>query len=317
MLSDLGNLLKKLVGKHHREAPSPPENKPAPHVRKVPSDPPAKDVSEIKEPAENKRKKVRETIQHPSETKPPQTKKRSRNKHGIKKIDVEEDLLKVFETEISDDPVIPPPKPRKNRHSAASGDTPNFNSNEKKSAAKAYRKNKNGIKILNSSHDLSDMFSEEPFYSDDPPDFQEPVQKMEDIPQPEEDFRKLLDESLFGKSKKKMMAEKDSDYQAPRVIPVSQKIKRYPAPQKDLDLHGFTASDARSKLEGFLKKEQVKGSLTVRVIVGKGLHSQGGAVLPDVAEDTIIELQSEGIVLAHRWENKKKSKSGAVIVYLA
>jgi hypothetical protein len=40
-------------------------------------------------------------------------------------------------------------------------------------------------------------------------------------------------------------------------------------------------------------------------------------VLPDVVEDKLIELKRQNIVLAYEWDKKKKSKSGAVIVYLA
>ena len=113
-----------------------------------------------------------------------------------------------------------------------------------------------------------------------------------------------------------MLLEKDSDYQSPKPVPLAQKIKRYPAPQKELDLHGFTAPEAKIKTQQFLKNERVKGVLTVIIIVGKGIHSKSGPVLPDVVEDTIQELQHENIVLAYRWEKKRKSKSGSVIVYL-
>ena len=50
--------------------------------------------------------------------------------------------------------------------------------------------------------------------------------------------------------------------------------------------------------------------------MGKGLHSEGGPVLPDVVEDLLKEMKKENIVLAYVWEGKKKIKSGSVVVYL-
>jgi hypothetical protein len=39
-------------------------------------------------------------------------------------------------------------------------------------------------------------------------------------------------------------------------------------------------------------------------------------VLPDVIEDLLVDLKARDIVLGFSWERKKKSRSGAVIVYL-
>ncbi len=54
----------------------------------------------------------------------------------------------------------------------------------------------------------------------------------------------------------------------------------------------------------------------MRIIVGKGLHSDPGPVLPDTIEDLLLDLKARDIVLGFSWERKKKSRSGAVIVYL-
>ena len=61
------------------------------------------------------------------------------------------------------------------------------------------------------------------------------------------------------------------------------------------------------------KKE---GYFTLRIIVGKGLHSEDGPVLPHVIEDLLKELKKDNIVLSYQWEGGKKSKSGAAIVHL-
>ena len=50
--------------------------------------------------------------------------------------------------------------------------------------------------------------------------------------------------------------------------------------------------------------------------MGKGLHSQGGAVLPDVIEDLAVALKRQKVVLTYRWEKRIKRKSGSLIVYL-
>ncbi len=55
---------------------------------------------------------------------------------------------------------------------------------------------------------------------------------------------------------------------------------------------------------------------TLRIIVGKGIHSEDGPVLPHVVEDLLKEMKKENIVLAYKWEGAKKLKFGAVLVYL-
>jgi hypothetical protein len=52
------------------------------------------------------------------------------------------------------------------------------------------------------------------------------------------------------------------------------------------------------------------------IIVGKGLHSQGKAILPDVVEKKITRLKRKKWLLGFEWEKKDKRKSGSLIVYL-
>jgi DNA-nicking Smr family endonuclease len=93
-------------------------------------------------------------------------------------------------------------------------------------------------------------------------------------------------------------------------------LRRYPEPQAQLDLHGATAPKARQRAESFIRTSVADGLFTLRLIVGKGLHSPEGAVLPDVIEDLLLALKRESLVLTFRWEKGLKRKSGAVIVYL-
>lgn len=102
----------------------------------------------------------------------------------------------------------------------------------------------------------------------------------------------------------------------PDPMPYHKRIKRYPPPENDLDLHGFTALGAELKARSFLISCQQQGYFTVRIIVGRGLHSELGPVLPDMIEDLLAKLKARDIVLGFVWERKKKSRSGAVIVYL-
>ena len=102
----------------------------------------------------------------------------------------------------------------------------------------------------------------------------------------------------------------------PKPMPLKRRIKRYPPPEADLDLHGFTAIGAQVKAQSFISSAHVQGFFTLRIIVGKGLHSESGPVLPHVVEDLLKEMKKENIVLSYKWEGAKKLKFGAVLVYL-
>ncbi len=130
----------------------------------------------------------------------------------------------------------------------------------------------------------------------------------EDSDAPEENFELLLEASLkqtSGPPKKK-----------PMPMPVKKRLKRYPPPEAELDLHGFTALGAELKAKAFISTCKHQGYFSLRIIVGKGLHSDMGPVLPNVMEDVLKILKDQNIVLAYEWEGQKKSKSGALIVYL-
>lgn len=126
-------------------------------------------------------------------------------------------------------------------------------------------------------------------------------------PDPEADFSTLLEASL---------KQNPLPRHAPKPVPLKRRLKRYPPPEADLDLHGFTTIGARVKTRSFISNAHVQGFFTLRIIVGKGLHSESGPVLPHVVEDLLKEMKKENIVLAYEWEGRKKSKSGAVRVYL-
>lgn len=134
-------------------------------------------------------------------------------------------------------------------------------------------------------------------------------------PEPEASFSELLDASLTGMDQRAMMKKK-KDAPPPNPVPLSKRLKRYPPPENDLDLHGFDARRAMVRAESFVRSSWRQGLFTLRIVVGRGLHSENGAVLPDVVEDLLARLKGEGIVLHFDWDRKRKRRSGSVIVFL-
>lgn len=162
---------------------------------------------------------------------------------------------------------------------------------------------KKGFRVLNDRHDLHRLFGGE-----DDERFNR-----------ENDFASMFEESQDDIYQKRLMKDKkQAEYQhRPRTQkPPSVKIKTYPPPQKELDLHGYTGDEAEIAAGHFIQDARQKRIQTVRIIVGKGLHSEGKAVLPDIIERMVIGLKRQNQVIAYHWEKKDKRKSGAVIVYL-
>lgn len=123
-----------------------------------------------------------------------------------------------------------------------------------------------------------------------------------------ENFIELLEESFKNK--------KSAPVKPSSPMPLKKRIKRYPPVELELDLHGYNATGAQVKTRSFIHSCKQQGYFTVRIIVGKGLHSDCGPVLPDVVEDILKEMKKQDLVIFYKWDKKKKSKSGAVIVYL-
>ena len=92
-------------------------------------------------------------------------------------------------------------------------------------------------------------------------------------------------------------------------------LKDYPKiPQETLDLHGKTATEAEREIRLFILRAKRESKRMIRIITGKGLHSEGGqSVLKGVVENKVVELKDEGLVLDRKWE---KGGGGALLVYL-
>ena len=171
--------------------------------------------------------------------------------------------------------------------------------NRKKKQGKA-KLDKKGIPIITDSDDLGELFQVE-----------EAKKKKS-----QEDFARLFEKSQVDIYQRVMLLEKKKDPPGTKSVPPSERVKGYPAPQEELDLHGFSAAKAESATEFFIRNTRRLKIRTVRIIVGKGMHSNGKAVLPDVVEAKIIELKHRDWVLNYKWEKKDKRKSGSMIVYL-
>jgi DNA-nicking Smr family endonuclease len=162
--------------------------------------------------------------------------------------------------------------------------------------------NKHGLPFLDDYETWMDKNIDSDTLSDDTTAEQdtEPIEK--------EEFSTLLETSL---------KENRPSRKVPKPMPLKRRLKRYPPPELTLDLHGFTAIGAQVKAQSFISSAHVQGFFTLRIIVGKGLHSEDGPVLPHVVEDLLKEMKKENIVLSYKWEGAKKSKfGGAVLVYL-
>ena len=134
--------------------------------------------------------------------------------------------------------------------------------------------------------------------------------------QVEEDFAKLLEDSLSSDEVRRARREKEGTQQRQQPVPVAEQVRQYPSVQDKLDLHGLPAADAAVETRIFVFEAARRGLKTLRIVTGKGLHSERGSVLRDVAEQVLVELKRTGVVLTFVWEKQAKTKSGALLVYL-
>ncbi|MEJ2031923.1 MAG: Smr/MutS family protein [Deltaproteobacteria bacterium] len=130
----------------------------------------------------------------------------------------------------------------------------------------------------------------------------------------QESFAEMVEESLGAPDTRKAFREKKLG--SKRLRSIADRLREYPAPQGEIDLHRLTGPEAAVRIENFIQTALGKGLQTLRIITGKGLHSEGPAVLPEVTEHKLFELKERGLLLNYRWEKKKRERSGAVIVYL-
>lgn len=160
--------------------------------------------------------------------------------------------------------------------------------------------NKHGLPILREKDSLLELFAAEKDEN------QTDTKETADMPE-----HWFADESF-----QRVLQEKEEGIQPVRPMRVWEKIRNYPLPEAELDLHGFTARKAEARTEAFIYNAHRKGLRTLRIIVGKGTRSKGRAVLPDVVETTVVRLKKKQLVFTFKWEKAGKLRSGAMIVYL-
>lgn len=197
---------------------------------------------------------------------------------------------------------------------------------EKKQKKPLKQQNKNDLPVFDSDHDFLRAFikndeinttHKEDNGIDPPKKIQinkHGIEVIDTLPidnnltETKENFSELLEESF---KKRKVKSENK-----PSPMPVKKRLKRYPPVEADLDLHGYNTIGAQVKTRSFITSCKHQGFFTLRIIVGKGLHSATGPVLPDVVEDVVRQMKKQDQVIFYEWDKKKKTRSGALIVYL-
>lgn len=131
------------------------------------------------------------------------------------------------------------------------------------------------------------------------------------MPDETEKFEDLMDLYTSEADVEAALRQKETGEEL--VEDVGVLVKGYPGPQRELDLHGQTGSEAMFELKNFIDRAIEQKVRTVRVITGKGLHSENmRSVLPELTERKLGELRRTGQVLAFR----REKTGGSFVVYL-
>lgn len=135
------------------------------------------------------------------------------------------------------------------------------------------------------------------------------------------DFGDILDKWEHGKNtaqdwfKNIEVFDKDKDTHArENTSPDYQRSRlRNSQPDDIIDIHGLSAEKAQTALEFFFKKAKSSGCKKLRIIHGKGNHSQGEAVLKKLVRKFIEECPFSG---ESGYEKAVNGGSGATWVLL-
>ncbi len=131
----------------------------------------------------------------------------------------------------------------------------------------------------------------------------------------QERFEDAVEETLSGTMISAILQEKEN--KSSKAIRLSARSKSSPPPpQAELDLHGLKAKEAIAAADFFLQEARRRKLTTVRIITGKGIHSQGEAVLRDVIDDKLVDWKAQRLILAFLWEQQTKLRSGSAIIIL-
>ncbi len=128
---------------------------------------------------------------------------------------------------------------------------------------------------------------------------------------PDDDMEELME--LYASESDVEAAAREKEAGEELIEDVGETVKDFPAPQRELDLHGYTGAEAMLELSNFLIRSLEQRVRTVRVITGKGMHSKNfKSVLPEKTEQKLAEFRRSGKVLAF----KREKNRGSYLVYL-
>lgn len=85
-------------------------------------------------------------------------------------------------------------------------------------------------------------------------------------------------------------------------------------PDHELDLHGMTKDEAIKKVEILVKEMRVRKIAKLRIITGKGKHSESEPIIPDAVNDLLLSLKRNSFIRHIKWEKRTVRKSGHVDV---
>lgn len=128
------------------------------------------------------------------------------------------------------------------------------------------------------------------------------------------DFAGEVEASLARVDLGQVLVEKQGGVARPPTW--QEQLAAYPPPEEELDLHGCTGGEAPGKTRAFLNGAAALRLKSVRIITGKGLHSEGPAVLPLVVDGCLEELKLAGRIRHYSWGPKGRERSGAVVVFI-
>lgn len=131
----------------------------------------------------------------------------------------------------------------------------------------------------------------------------------------EKSFAEVFDPARFDRDSRAFLSRKGLGT-AKKRSGSHKKAKKQIFPQAELDLHGLTGPQAESRAESFISSARQRGIFFVRIITGRGLHSNGPPVLPGVIEEKMTELKQVGIIQRYEWERKITTQTGSMLVWL-
>lgn len=308
--SDMFSILKKWFRRSRREKPGA-----APDAEAASRSGPSELPAERSEPAQG----PQDLAPEPSDTAPaaslsprkprekrpgPRRPPSARNRHGIPVFKPDADISVLFDLRGEAPPEGADGPPRALPKAAPSR------------PGKGRLRNRHGIPLFGENTDFSVYFKEAPQAAAKPRGDGGGRARSAPADPEAATFRELLEASLADKTHEGLLLEKRGAVPERPPVTAEQAIRGYPPPQEELDLHGRTSREAIDGTRAFVDKSRYRGKRTLLIIVGKGLHSEGRAILPDVVEAELARLRQEGKVLAHRWERGAKRRSGAIVVYL-